>query len=119
MSDRHRISDVYVPEMSITRSGSDASSHRSPYHHGQPLLPPSQSLDASPSDDIAKHVMEISPNDGSDDVSLGSHIVVTFDKDIKLVMINKLFEVSMMTSYSLYLHNIYKESLKRHQDIIC
>lgn len=84
--------------MSIPRSGSDASSHRSsPYHHPQPLLPPSHisSADsAAPSDDIGKHVIDISPGDESKGVSLGNHIVVSFDKDVKTVVVNKLFEVS-------------------------
>ena len=45
------------------------------------------------SDDLADHIIETTPKDNSDEVPLGASIVVTFDKDVRTVNVNKLFEV--------------------------
>ena len=45
------------------------------------------------SDELADHIIETTPKDNSDDVPLGANIVVTFDKDVRTVNVNKLFEV--------------------------
>ena len=96
VSERHKISDVYVPETPIPRSGSDATSYRSSPHHLVPLLPPSsQSTDTVTSDELSKHIQETTPTDNDNEVSLGALVSVTFGKDVKTVIQNKLFEVKM------------------------
>lgn len=46
------------------------------------------------SDDLSHHIVEFTPKEGSQDVPLGTNITVLFDKDVRTVNINKLFEVS-------------------------
>ena len=85
------------------------------YHSSSPSPPPSSSqrghsgvprrmsasdantsasspVDAT-SDDLAVHVTENRPRDNEEDVPLGTNITVFFDKDVKTVNANKLFEV--------------------------
>ena len=45
-------------------------------------------------DDLQNHIMLNAPKKGEVDVPLGSSITVHFDKDVKTVNINRLFEVS-------------------------
>ena len=52
----------------------------------------SASVDAT-SDDLALHVTENRPRDNEENVPLGTTIAVFFDKDVKTVNANKLFEV--------------------------
>ncbi len=101
VSERHRVPETQA----IPRSGSDASVHRSP-HHTLPLLPPQTTTDSvSTSDELSKHIVETFPNNGSEGISLGGHISVTFDKDVKTVNSSKLFEVSnLMTNRLTFNH---------------
>ena len=52
----------------------------------------SSPVDAT-SDDLTLHVTENSPRDNEENVPLGTTITVFFDKDVKTVNANKLFEV--------------------------
>ena len=47
-------------------------------------------------DQLRSHVVENRPKDNEDDVPLGTTISVHFDRDVKSVNINKLFEVSQL-----------------------
>lgn len=49
--------------------------------------------DSPPFDDVADHVVDTTPKSSTEDVPLGASIVVMFDKDIRTININKLFEV--------------------------
>ena len=51
--------------------------------------------DQSVTDDLQNHIMLNAPKKGEVDVPLGASITVHFDKDVKTVNINKLFEVLM------------------------
>ena len=54
--------------------------------------------DQSVTDDLQNHIMLNAPKKGEVDVPLGSSITVHFDKDVKTVNINKLFEVVLLFS---------------------
>ncbi len=56
----------------------------------------------SDSDILSTHVTRIVPTNHDKEISLDSKIVVTFDKDVKTVNINKLFEV-LISNGTLYL----------------
>lgn len=49
--------------------------------------------DQSVTDDLQNHILVNAPKKGEVDVPLGSSITVHFDRDVKTVNINKLFEV--------------------------
>ena len=52
--------------------------------------------DPNASDNLTHHVIEHEPKDSETDVALGTSISVTFDRDVRKVNINKLFEVRMV-----------------------
>ena len=52
-------------------------------------------MDSGSSDDLRSHVQENRPKDNDVDVPLGTTVTVVFDKDVRTVNINKLFEVSL------------------------
>ena len=54
----------------------------------------SSPVDSGSSDDLCSHVQENRPKDNDVDVPLGTTVTVVFDKDVRTVNINKLFEVS-------------------------
>ncbi len=56
------------------------------------MSPPSSSS-GNESDDLSAHVTKITPGNLDTDVSLDSKITVFFDRDVRTVNINKLFEV--------------------------
>ena len=56
----------------------------------------STATDQSTTDDLQNHIMMNAPKKGEVDVPLGSSITVHFDKDVKTVNINKLFEVILL-----------------------
>ena len=56
----------------------------------------STATDQSMTDDLQNHIMMNAPKKGEVDVPLGSSITVHFDKDVKTVNINKLFEVILL-----------------------
>ena len=47
------------------------------------------------SDDLGAHIMENRPKDNEDNVPLGATVIVYFNKDVRTVNINKLFEVGL------------------------
>ena len=49
--------------------------------------------DPNASDNLSEHVVEYQPKDNEVGVALGTSIAVTFDRDVRKVNINKLFEV--------------------------
>ena len=55
----------------------------------------SSPVDSGSSDDLRSHVQENRPKDNDVDVPLGTTVTVVFDKDVRTVNINKLFEVSL------------------------
>ena len=55
---------------------------------------PTAAQDMNATDNLKEHITENEPRDNDQDVALGTTISVTFDRDIKTVSINKLFEVS-------------------------
>jgi len=54
----------------------------------------SQSMDKGTSDSLTRRVSSIIPADGAQDVPVDCTVQVQFDKDVKTVNVNKLFEVS-------------------------
>ena len=62
--------------------------------------------DQSVTDDLQNHIMLNAPKKGEVDVPLGSSITVHFDKDVKTVNINKLFEASDDVSECLLPHSL-------------
>jgi len=50
-------------------------------------------VDVTHSDDLGAHIVENRPKDNEDNVPLGATIIVYFNKDVRTVNINKLFEV--------------------------
>jgi len=52
------------------------------------------SIDKGASDSLARRISSIQPADGADTVPCDCTIRVQFDKDVKTVNVNKLFEVS-------------------------
>ena len=57
----------------------------------------SQSVDkVTSSDSLTRRITSVAPSDGALDVSVDCTVRVQFDKDVKTVNANKLFEVSML-----------------------
>ncbi len=52
-------------------------------------------MDANATDNLKEHIVENEPRDNDNNVALGTTISVIFDRDVKAVNIDKLFEVSM------------------------
>lgn len=50
-------------------------------------------LDSSLSDDLKNHILNSKPKENESSVPLSTSIVVHFDRDVRAVNINKLFEV--------------------------
>ena len=55
----------------------------------------SHSLDKATSDSLTRRVTSVIPADGAQEVAVDCTVRVQFDKDVKTVNANKLFEVSM------------------------
>lgn len=56
----------------------------------------SHSLDKTSSDSLTRRVTSVLPADGAQEVAVDCTVRVQFDKDVKTVNANKLFEVSMV-----------------------
>ena len=52
--------------------------------------------DQSVTDDLQSHILMNAPKKGEEGVPLGTYVTVHFDKDVKTVNINKLFEVHVI-----------------------
>ena len=84
----------------LPRTSSDAGSlgatghtHRSDSSSALSTSPSFSTPITNATDKLADHIIEAYPNDGDKEVDLGTTIVVTFDKDVRTVNVNKLFEV--------------------------
>ena len=55
----------------------------------------SSSVDVTLADDLGAHILENRPKDNEDNVPLGATVIVYFNKDVRTVNINKLFEVGL------------------------
>lgn len=53
------------------------------------------SMDKATSDNLTRRITSVIPADGAQDVPVDCTLRVQFDKDVKSVNVNKLFEVSM------------------------
>ena len=58
-------------------------------------------MDSGSSDDLRSHVLDHRPKDNDVGVPLGTSVTVFFDKDVRTVNINKLFEVSIIWKWLL------------------
>lgn len=54
----------------------------------------SHSLDKGTSDSLTRRISNISPPDGAKDVAVDCTVRIQFDKDVRTVNVNRLFEVS-------------------------
>ena len=64
-----------------------------------PASSSSSSVDPAISDELSQHVVDNRPKEDEANVELGSSITVFFDKDVRTVNINKLFEVHVHVQY--------------------
>lgn len=58
-------------------------------------MSPLSSSSGNESDELSAHVTRITPGNQDTDISLDSKITIFFDRDVKTVNINKLFEVGL------------------------
>ena len=54
---------------------------------------PAVAMDANATDNLKDHILENEPRDNDRSVTLGTTITVIFDREVKTVNIEKLFEV--------------------------
>jgi len=62
----------------------------------------SSSIDKGATDSLIRRIASIQPADGADSVPCDCTVRVQFDKDVKTVNVNKLFEVSSHNSCATY-----------------
>lgn len=97
MLEKSKSSDLYGGTSTLPYSSSSLLSRTTSASGIRPtsVVIPSPVTETIPAsfDDVSDHVTETTPKSGAADVLLDTVIGVTFDREVKTVNINKLFEV--------------------------